>query len=301
MALLSIINPQNQTLLARIPSFNHLKEELQCGKPGFTVVTVNNVALAVFAVNLALGGALIGTISLAITAAVLLPSITLFGPLNYFYYLPQPLLMGLGFAIAWSSVKVNPNGAWNGLLSNLAHFNDYRLLKGLESFFQSHGVVSIMDCGCGNGFYVNKLQKNGSLDVNGCDGNPDTPARAGSRCIVADLSKQKFLSQTKHTDKKFDCVMSFEVAEHLPKDYEETFLNNLVETVKEDGWIILSWAKEGQGGLGHINEQNCDYVLQKMQSKGWGCDFEETEKLRINTSPNTFWFRDSLYVFRHLA
>jgi hypothetical protein len=60
----------------------------------------------------------------------------------------------------------------------------------------------------------------------------------------------------------------------------------------------LSWAKKGQGGLGHVNEQNEDYVLAKMAQKGWTCQKKETDHLRLQTAPNTFWFRETIYVFR---
>src|SRR5690242_4720231 len=87
-----------------LSNFSRFLEEAQCGKLGFTIVTVNLVAVAIFAANLALGGALAGAVSLG-AAVVILPSIALFGPSNYFHYLPQPLRMGLGFAAAWASVK----------------------------------------------------------------------------------------------------------------------------------------------------------------------------------------------------
>jgi|GEM_PF-6386818 len=62
-------------------------------------------------------------------------------------------------------------------------------------------------------------------------------------------------------DASFGIGIALEVAEHLPKEHEETFLDNLIGIAKDDGWIILSWAKKGHGGLGHVNEQNEDYVL----------------------------------------
>jgi hypothetical protein len=286
--------------LFSLSGFSHFLEEAQCGKLGFTIITVNMVAMAIFAGHLALGGALAGAVGLG-AAVVILPSMALFGPSNYFYYLPKPLQMGVGFAAAWASVKVNLNGAWEGEFADWAHFDDPRLAKGLENFFKEKGIHTVMDCGCGTGFYVKQLQANGLPEVYGCDGNPNTSKLGGDHCLVADLSQPNFLAATSQANKKFDCVMSLEVAEHLPKEHEEAFLNNLIGIAKEDGWIVLSWAQEGQGGLGHVNEQNEDYVLAKMAQKGWTYQRLEADQLRLQTAPHTFWFRDSIYVFRRPA
>ena len=276
--------------------FSRFLQEAQCGKLGFTIVNINTVTVAALAANLALGGDMTGALTRG-AAVVILPSIALFGPFNYFHYLPQPLRMGLGFAAAWATVKVNANGAWEGKYAEWAHFDDHRLAKGLERFFKERKIHTIMDCGCGTGFYVKELQANRLKNVYGCDANPDTAKLGGDHCIVADLSQPNCLVATQHADKKFDCVMSLEVAEHLPKEHEETFLDNLTRIVKEDGWIILSWAKKGQGGLGHVNEQNEEYVLATMAQKGWTFQSQETEQLRLHTAPNTFWFRETIYVF----
>jgi hypothetical protein len=216
------------------PSFSRFLQEAQCGKLGFTIVNVNLATVVIAAGNLALGGSLTDALSRG-AAVVILPSIALFGPSNYFHYLPQPLRMGLGFAAAWASVTVNANGAWEGKFANLAHFDDHRLAKGLESFFKAKKINTVMDCGCGTGFYVNQLRANGLKDVYGCDGNPDTSKLGGDHCLVADLSQPHFLATTQQANKKFDCVMSLEVAEHLPKEYEETFLDNLIGIAKKDG------------------------------------------------------------------
>jgi regulation of enolase protein 1 (concanavalin A-like superfamily) len=42
-------------------------------------------------------------------------------------------------------------------------------------------------------------------------------------------------------------------------------------------------------------------VLKKMAEKGWTCNHKETDKLRLQTSPNTFWFRETIYVFERYS
>ena len=45
----------------------------------------------------------------------------------------------------------------------------------------------------------------------------------------------------------YDWVMSLEVAEHIPKEYESIYLDNIVRHAKEG--VILSWAKPGTSHL----------------------------------------------------
>ena len=71
-------------------------------------------------------------------------------------------------------------------------------------------------------------------------------------------------------------VYSLEVGEHLPKDKEDTFLDLLT---KGDG-LIVSWAIPGQGGDGHINEQEVSYIRKKIEDRGFVYDADATKKMR---------------------
>src|SRR3990167_6017844 len=169
-------------------------EEAQCGKLGFSIVTVNTVASAIF-----LG------------------------------YLAKPLEMGLGFAAAWATVKVDEKtGIWEGKFADWAHFYDGRLSQGLQGFFQNEHAHSIMDLGCGTGAYVNDLRK-ANLQCDGCDGNPDPPKLGGEHCKVVDLA-QRDLDLRTNRGEKYDWAFSLEVGEHLPKEHEQAFLDNVVNT-----------------------------------------------------------------------
>ena len=90
------------------------------------------------------------------------------------------------------------------------------------------------------------------INAHGYDGNPNTPELTNNICKILDLSiPTKF-------DEPFSWVMSLEVGEHLPSKFEDIFINNLHNN-NVDG-ILLSWALKGQGGDGHVNEQNNDYI-----------------------------------------
>lgn len=268
--------------------------EAQCGKLGFSIVTVNTIASAILISNLVIYGTLLGGISLA-CSVVILPSIALFGVRNYLSYLPKPIEMVLGFAAAWATVKVDKKtGIWEGKIADWAHFYDGKLSRGLQKFFRTEEASSIIDLGCGTGASVNDLRK-ANLQCDGCDGNPNTTKLGGEHCRVVDLAETNLELQTSQGE-KYDWAFSLEVGEHLPKKYEETFLNNVVNSARKG--IVLSWAKKGQGGLGHVNEQNNDYVETQMDRRGWVRDKQAEEKLRLQTSPHCFWFRDTVMVYR---
>ena len=48
------------------------------------------------------------------------------------------------------------------------------------------------------------------------------------------------------------------MGEHIPKIYEKIFIDNLDNNNTKG--IIISWAVKGQGGVGHVNEQNNEYI-----------------------------------------
>ena len=102
------------------------------------------------------------------------------------------------------------------------------------------------------------------------------------------------LSVKKRFDNPFDWVMSLEVGEHLPCEFEDNFINNLHNN-NESG-IILSWAIKGQGGHGHFNEQNNNYIKSKICKLGYINDIEAEEKLRKQS--HLWWFKNTIMVFR---
>jgi cyclopropane fatty-acyl-phospholipid synthase-like methyltransferase len=60
----------------------------------------------------------------------------------------------------------------------------------------------------------------------------------------------------------YDWVFSIEVAEHIPKTYEQIYINNLVRHASHG--IILSWAVPKQEGHGHVNNQDFSYIEEQL-------------------------------------
>jgi SAM-dependent methyltransferase len=108
---------------------------------------------------------------------------------------------------------------------------------------------SVLDLGCGLGTWLAEWTKLGVNDLVGVDGDYVDPT-------ALRIPESQFLSRdlTDHLDleRKFDLVMSLEVAEHLESRYAPIFVANLV---RHGEVVLFSAAIPGQGGAGHINEQ----------------------------------------------
>ncbi|MCL4138881.1 UNVERIFIED_CONTAM: hypothetical protein GTU68_020771, partial [Idotea baltica] len=102
------------------------------------------------------------------------------------------------------------------------------------------------------------------------------------------------LSGPVYLGRKFDWVLSLEVGEHIPAQFEDIFLENLNKHA--DKGIILSWAVPGQYGLGHVNPRSNDYIISKMEEKGLIHDPESQKFLRSNIGLK--YFQNTLMVFR---
>jgi cyclopropane fatty-acyl-phospholipid synthase-like methyltransferase len=184
-------------------------------------------------------------------------------------------------------MSIHRNGYWEGIEASSQHCYDSSLGDSLTNFFKSENVTSLVDFGCGMGNYVKTFQKN-DINAVGFDGNPNTPELTNNVCKVLDLSLPK------QFDEPFDWVMSLEVGEHLPKEFEDIFIHNLHNNNKRG--IVLSWAIKGQGGHGHFNEQNSDYIKSKLCNLGYINDIESERKLRGDSTLS--WFKKTIMVFR---
>ena len=182
---------------------------------------------------------------------------------------------------------ISKKGFWIGKESKSQHYYDASLSKALFNFFINEKITTLADFGCGMGTYVKYFCENG-LKVDGFDGNPNTPELTNGKCKIMDLSVSSNFKE------KYDWIMSLEVGEHLPKKFEDIFISNLHNNNKYG--IVLSWAIKGQGGHGHCNEQNNDYIKDKFSKLGYVNDIKAETKLRKSSS--LWWFKNTILCFR---
>lgn len=183
-------------------------------------------------------------------------------------------------------MKIHENGFWLNP-TKVGHLNDIGLKDGLLSVLKAEQLGSVLDLGCGPGFYLEAF-KSAGYDAAGYDGNPYTPELTSGLGQVADLTKEFVL------DRKYSCVISLEVGEHIPEEHEQTFIANLIKYVEE--WVILSWAVPGQGGDGHVNCKPNDYIEEVMGSHGFSRMIIHESYLR--SCAQLPWFKNTLMVFR---
>lgn len=187
-----------------------------------------------------------------------------------------------------SAFEISEKGYWIGDVEE-CHALDGVLGEAIADFFVQENAKSVVDFGCGLGSYVKLIRERG-IAAKGYDGNPNTPELSCGLGEILDLSEPFQLEQT------FDWVLSLEVGEHLPPQYEKIFIENLMRHAKKG--IVLSWAIKHQGGTGHFNEQNNDYIKAIFVTYGYINDLEAEKALR---SFSKTWFQNSLMVFRTAA
>ena len=94
----------------------------------------------------------------------------------------------------------------------------------------------------------------------------------------------------------YDWVMSLEVAEHIPHEFEHIYISNIVRHAR-DG-VVLSWAVPNQPGHGHINNQPLDYVIKTFKKQGFGHDPKLSKQLQSKAYVG--WLKKNLNVFKRL-
>ena len=195
------------------------------------------------------------------------------------------------YLFADDEITTNSQGYW--LSENLnGHFYDNKLATGLLQLLSLMGVYSIADFGCGPGWYVALLRKQG-YEVEGYDGNPNVEKM--SSLLFSDGFHCQCMNFTEEleAEEPFDLVMSLEVGEHIPVQWEDTFINNLTRNAQK--YIILSWAAEGQYGNGHVNNRPNSYIIEILRRQGFILNRPASIYLREQAS--LWWFKNTIMVF----
>jgi hypothetical protein len=182
---------------------------------------------------------------------------------------------------------ISNTGFWtfNGPKFDREHFYDPQVSNALLGIATLRNIKRSYDFGCGKGEYVHFFRQNG-IEALGFDGNPNTANIP--YCNVQDLTDPTFSIEP------VDFLTCLEVCEHVPKEHEDALLSTLDRHIAPNGTLVLSWAIVGQGGLGHVNCQNNDYVISKLQSMGYTYNLHLSDVLRKCSTLS--WFKNTILV-----
>lgn len=118
---------------------------------------------------------------------------------------------------------------------------------------------SVVDVGCGEGWWGRAFADLGDCHVLGMDGPHGGAALAG-RYLQVDLTQPFGVLA------RVDLAVALEVAEHLPADRADGFIDDLCTIAPV---VLFSAAIPGQGGVGHVNEQWPDYWAALFNRRGY--------------------------------
>lgn len=155
--------------------------------------------------------------------------------------------------------------------------------------------LPVYDYGCGPGAYLRYLMDIGFHNVTGIEGTVEIETEVPTSMILRkDLTEKLDLRLNQGN------VICIEVGEHLPKQFEQIFADNICEHVIKGGFLILSWAHEGQQGTGHVNCLPAWSVIELIEQRGFIHEPVMSTKVRSVIEGYCAYLKENLFIFRKL-
>ena len=151
-------------------------------------------------------------------------------------------------------------------------------------------VQSVVDVGCGAGWWLNVCRENGIEDIFGIDGNWIADDQVEP---PKDRFLRRELESTYDLDRQFDLAICMEVAEHLSADSAPRLI---AELCKLAPIVLFSASVPHQEGPGHINEQWPSYWAKKFADQG----YSTIDSLRLpiwNEETVAWWYRQNMVLY----
>jgi 2-polyprenyl-3-methyl-5-hydroxy-6-metoxy-1,4-benzoquinol methylase len=171
-------------------------------------------------------------------------------------------------------------------------------LSALENTLEVKIIESICDVGTrvGNLLYFIK-KKYPKIEIKGYDYFKWSQQYAHQS--VSEYIQLFDLSKPLIDFKTFNLVNCTEVGEHLPKESEDIFIDNLCKLSNDI--LIVSWSNEVSEQ--HLNPRNKSYIINKISKKGFQEWSDMTHNLKFflrkNIKHETFpWWHESIMVFK---
>lgn len=149
---------------------------------------------------------------------------------------------------------------------------------------------SVIDVGCGVGAWLSVWQELGIHNFLGVDGDY---VDRDQLLIPQQTFLARNLVEPLDLDQRFDLAMSLEVAEHLPLEAADAFVETLVQL---SDVVLFSAAIPFQGGTGHLNEQWTKEWIKRFEQQGYR--LLDLLRHRLWENPNVEpWYIQNLLLF----
>jgi SAM-dependent methyltransferase len=148
---------------------------------------------------------------------------------------------------------------------------------------------TVVDVGCGLGNWLKAFADLGLTQIIGLDGHH---LDRQLLCIPEQYVVEHDLETPFHYPKKFDLVISLEVAEHLSKNAADTYVKTLVDL---GDVILFSAAIPNQGGQNHINEQWTSYWQEKFLKHQYHF-YDVLRPVFWNDSSVKWYYRQNMFL-----
>jgi cyclopropane fatty-acyl-phospholipid synthase-like methyltransferase len=152
----------------------------------------------------------------------------------------------------------------------------------------------VIDVGCGIGAWLSIFKESGVEEILGVDGSW---IKKEDLLIPKDTFQFANLEESLTMDRKFDLVVSLEVAEHLSEKSAKAFVDSLV---KLGPVVLFSAAIPHQKGIGHKNEQWPEYWKSLFAKNGYVA--VDCIRKRIWENKKVFsWYAQNVVIFADKA
>lgn len=165
------------------------------------------------------------------------------------------------------------------------HLNITHIDAGTVSFLRERfDIKTVLDVGCGPGGMQTVCERMG-LSWTGVDGDPS--------CVRDEVIEHDFTKGKISTHKR-DLVWSVEFVEHVEEGHIDNILDALSLATKA---VCMTHALPGKKGFHHVNCQNEDYWIEKMDSVGFKLDEQSTQHVRKISTMRREFMRSTGKIF----
>lgn len=150
----------------------------------------------------------------------------------------------------------------------------------------SSEIRSVIDVGCGEGHSIRWFHEHG-LIAHGVEGVPQN----NPLILAHDYTTGPYIPK-----RRFDLCWSCEFVEHV----EERYVPNFLATFASAEYVLMTHALPGQGGHHHVNCQEPDYWIEKLNGVGFSFSESLTASTRM-LCPHGYYAHTGLAFMRTQA